>query len=382
MTVSHLKSAILAVVAAGLAWALAPTSLREGMKAWLSGRAQPATQTVAEAPVAVKAMRVGLQPVQDRIEALGTLKANESVALSAPVTDVVSRVLFEDGQRVEKDQVLVEMVTAEERALQQEARSSVEEARSQYERAKDLASRKFTSESVLDQRRREYETSEARLKVIEARLADREIRAPFAGTMGLRNVSVGALITPETTIALIEDDSVLKLDFSVASTMLPTLKAGMEIVGRASGFEGEEFRGAIASLDNKVDEVTRTIRVRALVPNPDRRLRPGLLMTVDLLKSARQALMVREAAIVPAGSDAYVYILDTAAGTVKRRKVATGVRRKGEVEVVDGLAAGDVVVVEGTLKLRDGVAVTPLAIEDKAVSPAGQEGGRSGGGRS
>jgi membrane fusion protein (multidrug efflux system) len=329
----------------------------------------------------VRVERARLDAFEDRVEALGTLRANESVALAAPVTDIVSAIHFEDGQRVEKGQILVEMVTAEEKALKTEAIAAVEEARSQFLRAKDLAARKFTSESLLDQRRREFETAEARLKAIEARLADRVVVAPFAGTIGLRTISLGALVEPDRPIARLEDDSVMKLDFSVPSTFLAALKPGLPIVARARGYDGETFTGSLTSVDNAVDEVTRTIRVRALIPNPDRRLKPGLLMTVDLLKTPRTAVVVPEEALVPAGGNVYVFVVDEASRKVERRPVVMGARRAGEVEVAQGLEDGELVVTEGGLKLAPGMTVV---VDDgpPAAAPALSDEAKGTGGRS
>lgn len=320
-------------------------------------------------PVSVRAVPVIEKVVTDRVEALGTLRANESAALTAPVTDMVSAIYFEDGQRVEKGDVLLEIVTAEEKALRGEAAATAAEARNQYERTKELASRKVAPDTLLDQRRAEMETAEARLKAIEARLSDRIIRAPFSGVMGLRTISVGAMLEPSRTFARIEDDSAMKLDFSVPSTFLTSLKPGLAIVAHSSSFADKEFQGTVTSIDNTVDDVTRTIRVRALIPNADRQLKPGLLMSIDLLKDPRRALVVPEAAVVPAGGQSFVFVADETAGKVDRRPVETGVRKSGEVEIKTGLKPGELVVTDGGMKLGPGAAVKllPSGAEPPAV---------------
>lgn len=362
-----MRLSLTVLAAAGLGLALFLNPLRDTIN-W--GAADPVKALgPVTGGIAVKAQRARMETVVDRVEALGTLRANESVALSAPIMDVVSAIHFEDGQRVEKGEILVEMSTAEEKALRAEAASSAEEAKNQFERARDLAARKFTSESLLDQRRREFETAEARLAAIDARLADRIVRAPFSGVIGLRNVSVGAMVDPLKAIARIEDDSVMKLDFSVPSTFISTLRPGLSIVARASGYNDAEFKGSLASIDNAVDEVTRTIRVRALIPNPDRRLKPGLLMTIDLLKNPRSAVLIAEEALLPAGSRSYVFVVDETSGRVERREVAAGIRQPGEVEIVTGLKAGELVVTDGGLKLAPG---TPVKVDE--VAPAAPPG--------
>ncbi len=330
-----------------------------------------AQDTNAAIPVVVFEARV--LPFRDRVEALGTLRSNESVALTAVVADKITSIKFEDGDRVEKGQILVEMTTAEETALLEEARSALEEAKAQYERSKSLTDRRLTPETVFDQRRRDYHVTAARTAAMEARLSDRILRAPFPGRMGLRNISAGSLINPGDVIARIEDDSVMKLDFSVPSTFIATLKPGLEIAAKARGFGEEVFRGKVASIDNRVDDITRTIRVRAILPNPDRRLVPGLLMNVDLFKAPRESVAVKEEALVPMGTDTYIFVVDKQKMVAERRRIETGARRPGIVEVTSELKAGEIVVGDGNLKLRPGSAVTILRSDEMMPDEAGAQ---------
>lgn len=307
--------------------------------------------------VPVVAVEARLLAFRDRVEALGTLRANESVTITAVVADKISSINFQDGDRVEKGQILAEMVTTEERALLDEARSTMEEARAQFERTESLTSRRLTPETVLDQKRRDFHTAKARLAATEARLSDRILRAPFAGRIGLRLVSVGALVAPGDIIARLEDDSVMKLDFSVPSTFISTLKPGLEILATARGYDGESFPGTVASIDNRVDEITRTIRVRAMLPNSDRRLVPGVLMNIELFKNPREAVAIKEEGLVPIGTDTYVFVVDQDKKVVERRRIQTGSRRPGLVEITTGLKPGELVITDGTIKLRPGAAI-------------------------
>lgn len=307
--------------------------------------------------VPVVAVEARLLAFRDRVEALGTLRANESVTITAVVADKISSINFQDGDRVEKGQILAEMVTTEERALLDEARSTMEEARAQFERTESLTSRRLTPETVLDQKRRDFHTAKARLAATEARLSDRILRAPFAGRIGLRIVSVGALVAPGDVIARLEDDSVMKLDFSVPSTFISTLKPGLEILATARGYDGESFPGTVASIDNRVDEITRTIRVRAMLPNSDRRLVPGVLMNIELFKNPREAVAIKEEGLVPIGTDTYVFVVDQEKKVVERRRIQTGSRRPGLVEITAGLKPGELVITDGTIKLRPGASI-------------------------
>jgi membrane fusion protein (multidrug efflux system) len=314
-------------------------------------------------PVIVAAARV--QPMEDRVEALGTLRANESVNLTASVTETVTAIHFDDGDTVPAGKVLLEMTSAEEHALLEEARALVEEARSQFQRVQSLATQGTASRSLLDERRREWETARARLTGIESRLADRLIRAPFTGVLGLRNISLGALVEPGDLITTLDDIDQMKLEFPVPSTYLGTLQTGLPITATARAYGDREFLGNVTSIDSRVDPVTRSIMVRAVLSNPDHALKPGLLMQVELLKNPRDAVVIPETALVPLGEAQYVLVVDEAQDNlVERREIRTGARRPGEVEVVSGLQAGEKVITHGTTRARPGQNVLIQAMDD------------------
>jgi len=308
---------------------------------------------------------VSEKPFVSRVEALGTLRANESVNVTALVTEKIAAIFFNDGQRVRAGDLLVQLSDVEERALADEVRATLQEARDQLDRAERLVSRGAITASERDLRQREYRVAQARLQVIEARIADRQIRAPFDGRMGIRTVSPGATVEPGDTIARLIDDRIMKLDFSVPSTFLSSLQPGVSIEAKTRAFPGLTFLGRIASVDSEIDPVTRSVLIRANIPNPDGRLVPGLLMQVDLLLNERMTLTVSEEAIIPVGTESFVLVVAERDGTpiVSRRKVRTGARRVGEVEILDGLNQGEVVVTEGALKVRPGQAVSPRTRE-------------------
>jgi membrane fusion protein (multidrug efflux system) len=321
-----------------------------------------------QAPVPVFTAFLQKAPFSDRIEALGTLRANETVSLRSSVTETVTKVSFEDGQRVEKGDVLVEMTSGEEAALLEEASSTYEEAIQQYDRIKPLADQGAASGSTLDQRRREMETAKARLAAVKSQISDRIIEAPFSGIVGFRNISVGALVSPGDVITTLDDDSVMKLDFSVPETYLSTLKVGLAVKARSVAFPGQEFEGTIASIGSQVDPITRAIAVRAMIPNDKKLLKPGILMTVTLVKDERQVVMAPEEALIQEGGRSFVYVVarNGEAANVRKAEIKIGARGDGAVEVTDGLVAGDEIVTHGTLRIRDGQAVV--------VSASGQGG--------
>jgi membrane fusion protein (multidrug efflux system) len=314
-------------------------------------------------PVSVIVSEVRVDQFVDQVEALGTLKANESVSVTANVTETVSALYFDDGQRVEAGAILVEMTSAEEHALLEEARARVSEAERQYDRVKSLVAQRSASESLLDERKRDLDTARALLVAIESRLADRLVKAPFAGVLGLRNISPGALVEPGDLITTLDDDTVMKLDFAVPSVFLPDLKSGLDIVAEARAYGNRRFEGEIRSIDSRVDPVTRSIQVRALFPNPDRTLKPGVLMQVALLRNPRDGLVVPESAVLHQGQDHFVMVVG-GGNSAERRRVRIGARRPGEVEIVEGLAAGDQVITHGGDKVRPGQEVMIQAVDD------------------
>jgi membrane fusion protein (multidrug efflux system) len=307
------------------------------------------------------------EPWADRTEALGTLRANESVVVTANVTETISAIHFDDGQRVSAGDVLVEMTSAEEDALLEEVRARVAEAERQYRRVQSLAERGSASASLLDERRRDLDTARASLVAVESRLKDRVVKAPFGGIVGLRNISLGALVEPGDAITTLDDDRIMKLDFTVPSIFLPSLRSGLAIEASAPALDDEMFDGEISAVDTRIDPVTRSVQVRALLPNPEQVLRPGLLMRVELLRNPRRALTVPEEALLHRGDDHFVLTLsqsDDGATLAERRQVQIGARRPGFVEITAGLEAGARVITHGSDKAKPGEPVTVMAVDD------------------
>lgn len=326
-----------------------------------AGGAGPSAATVT-------AQEVQAKPWRDAIQALGTARANESVMVTAKVTETVVRVNFEDGDLVEAGDVLVDLSGRVEVAGLEEAAAAYREADRQYQRQRQLAAQKLIPAGQLDAQRAVMESARARLDATRARLADRVITAPFAGVLGFRQVSPGTLVTPGTTIASLDDISVIKLDFSVPETFLAALAPGQSVSATSAAYPGRVFEGEVATVDSRIDPVTRAVTVRATLPNPERVLRPGMLLTVELFQPEREALVVPEIAVIQVARDAHVFrLLDD--GTVEQVGVTLGQRRRGEVEVVEGLAPGDRIIVDGVVKLRHGSRVT--VVEPAAAGSAG-----------
>jgi membrane fusion protein (multidrug efflux system) len=296
---------------------------------------------------------VRIETIVNKIESIGTAQANESVQLTAKVTDTVRKVNFDDGVYVEEGDILVELTNSEETAQLTEAQATVDETTRQFNRVKNLISQKLASETQLDVEMARMQTAEARLEGIVARLDDRLIRAPFSGILGFRNVSPGTLLTPSTPVTTLDDISTIKLDFDVPENYLSSLVKNQEVIARSVAYPDHPFRGEVRTIDSRVDPVTRTVTVRAHIDNENRMLRPGMLLTVDLILERDQALVIPESAIVPIQDREYIYTISDA-GIAERKQIRAGRRQPGVVEVLEGLSEGDEVITQGIIKIRPG----------------------------
>ncbi|MFN3371205.1 MAG: efflux RND transporter periplasmic adaptor subunit [Sphingomonadaceae bacterium] len=310
--------------------------------------------------------------IQDTLEAVGTARANEQADLNSTVTERIARINFADGAYVPRGAVIAELVRDQQGATQREALARLTEAQLQLERLKQLQGQGFATKARIDQQQAAVDVARAQAQQAGAQISDRVIRAPFSGWLSLRRVSPGEVVNAGTTIVTIVDHSRIKLDFTVPETFVPALRPGLEITARAAAFPGETFRGRVASVDPVIDPVTRAATARAILPNPDLRLRPGMLMTVDVKSPPRTALTVPELAVIGEGSGAFVWKVGPD-NEVARTPVSTGGRRDGRIEITQGLAAGDRVVTEGTVKIRGPGPIRP--VEALAGGPAPQSGG-------
>ncbi|HEY0683952.1 MAG TPA: efflux RND transporter periplasmic adaptor subunit [Steroidobacter sp.] len=296
------------------------------------------------------------------VEALGTVRAKESVDITAKVADRVAAIHFEEGKQVRKGEVLVELDNEEARADLAAAEAAERDSRSQFKRSKELFQTRALSEAQLDQLEATMLANQARVAAARSRLNDRLIRAPFDGRVGLRNVSLGSLVSPGGVITTLDDLSIVKLDFAVPELFLSSLKPGLTVEAQTTAYPNTTFKGRVDSVDTRVDPTTRAIVVRALIDNKDHRLRPGMFMTLQLVRKAGMALMLPESAIVPEDSKHFVFVV--ADGRARKREIKIGRRRPGEVEILTGVTEKDTVVIDGTLNLHDG---TPVATRTESA---------------
>ncbi len=317
-------------------------------------------------PALVEAQPVAAATFTDALEAVGTALANEQVVLSAPVAERITALNFTDGGYVARGQVIATLAVGQERAELASAEAQALQARQQLERVQSLKARGFATGATLEQQMALAGAARANADLARASIGDRVIRAPFAGWVSLRTVSPGAIVTAGTAIATVSDISRIKLDFTIPETRLSAIRAGQAIRAVSAAWPDRPFTGTVATIDPVIDPVTRAVRVRAILPNPDRALKPGMLLTVSVLSRQRQSLAVPELAVIGDGDDRYVFAV--ADGKAKRVKVDTGVRQNGQVEITGGVKAGQMIVTEGVVKLSDGVPVRLPG--DKPTSPA------------
>jgi membrane fusion protein (multidrug efflux system) len=340
-----------------------------GLAAWIwfgtgDNGAVPQTVSVEDRPpVAVVITEAVERMLVDEVEALGTTRAREAVEITPRISSIITAIRFREGESVDAGAVLVELDNAEERAALAEAEATVIDSRAQFRRAKELLASRTVSESQAQQLEATMNADEARLRAAQARFEQSLVRAPFAGRIGLRQVSPGSLVSPGTVITTLDDLSSVRLDFTVPESFLGVLQAGLEIQARSVAFEGRDFGGTVATIDTRVDPVTRAVTIRADLPNDDGLLKPGMFLTVRLAGQARARVVVPEAALVPEGDRQMVYTVRD--GRSWRTEVVVGRRLRGEVEILEGLQVGDQVVVEGTQKVANGGRVTatdPVAV--------------------
>ncbi len=305
---------------------------------------------------AVVAEVVGTRTFANSTESIGTVSANESVTVTPPVTERIASVHFNDGAFVRQGDVLVELEHAEESAAFEEARIAVAEQERQFERVETLRRSDLVSQEEFDLARDSLDAAKARAAATEARLNDRVITAPFAGVVGIRRASPGALVSPGSVITTLDDLSVVKVDFSVSESLLSEVAVGQAIEGRATSWPDETFSGKVTSIDSRISSSTRAIAMQARVPNPDGKLRAGMLLTLELTCCPREAPGIPEKALLSYADRQYVYVVREDQ-TVEQREVVLGKRDVGWVEVIDGLTPGETIVVDGLLNLRDGASV-------------------------
>lgn len=324
----------------------------------LAGRptSQPAESGEFSAPsVLVDVASVTVGPITHSISAVGTLQAVASVMIRPEVPGLVRRVRFADGQAVEQGAVLIELDQEELQAQAAQATAQEQIARLTYNRLKRLSGQQTTivPPQQLDEVRMTLQAAEANTILYTTRLKKTTIRAPFSGVVGLRRISAGDYVQPGQDLVNLEDLRMLHVDFKVPEVWLSRLATRQHLHLVTDAFPDQVFPGEVSAIDPRIDVVNRTVSVRAAVPNPDGRLRPGLFATVHLtLGQQPDALLIPEEAVFLQQDKTFVFRIEDA--MVHLTEVQLGLRERGLVQILSGLAAGNRVVRTGQHKLNDG----------------------------
>jgi len=337
--------------------------------------AAPAARPQAP-PVGVEFIKPKRQSVVEKVEAVGTARANESVVVAAKQTGNIARINFQEGQTVRAGAVLIEL-ESRERAADTEAvraeiaqsRAAADEIRQQLDRTRALRASGNAPEARVDQLESQLRAAEgrvrqneSRLRAADARFDDFRITAPFEGRVGMRQVSLGALLQAGTPITTLDDVRVIKIEFSVPEQFLGQLRVGLPVAGLTPAFAGREFKGEVSAIDTRIDPATRAVRLNATFDNSEGLLKPGMFLTISLSVATRDnALVVPEDALVAEGVRQFLFVVVD--GRAQRREIKLGMRMQGEVEILSGIGPDDSVIVRGLQRVRPNlpVAAKPFA---------------------
>jgi len=318
-----------------------------------SGRSGPPAPVVAVA-------KVDRERIAPRAELLGQLVADESVEIRPEISGIVATVEFLEGADVSAGQVLFRLRADEQRARFAEAEAAVAKAEDIFRRIEALAKAKTEAESQVVRARADYEEAKAGLELARVELDRTEIRAPFDGIAGARRVSPGAWVTPDDTLVDVQATDRLKLVFTLPEQSIAGLSADVALWVSVAPFPGERFPARIFFVAPGLDPSTRRLLVKAIVANPERRLRPGLFAEVEAeVTDAGERIVVPEAALMYGHDATYLWRVD-ASNVAQRVNVEVGVRDDKRVEIRSGLEVGDTIVVAGTNKVSDGMTIQPI----------------------
>ncbi|HUS55336.1 MAG TPA: efflux RND transporter periplasmic adaptor subunit [Thermohalobaculum sp.] len=330
---------------------------------------------IAAAPGGARAVTVETASAERRmlprtIEAVGTTRARQSIQIVPLASGRVVEVAIRSGQRVEAHEVLVRLDDEIERANLVEAEALLVEQHQAVERAQRLQRTNAVALATLEQVTAAKGAAEAAVARARRRLADRVIRAPFDGVVGLSDIDLGARVDDESVMTTLDDLSEVEIEFSLPETLFSEIAVGQPISALSAAFPGRIFTGSVASIDNRIDPVSRAFKVRAVTPNPEEVLPSGMFMFLTLTLSETEEVVVPEEAIIVQAAATYVFVIDGMQAA--RRPIVTGQRRDGVVAVVSGIEPGETVVIRGTQRLRDG---SPVKILGEPVSEAGARSG-------
>lgn len=315
----------------------------------------------------VKITEVTETEFADVVEAVGSTFAYQSAEITSNVTEVVKKINFKDGQAVKEGDIIVVLRFSEEQAQLRAARASLEEQEREIARLSGLVKSGAAAVSALDTRTTQKQVAEQQIQQYQAQIADRIIRAPFDGVLGLRNISAGSLVSPQNVITTIDNLNTMRVDFTVPEVYLGQVKPGMPLTTTSQAYPDHTFEGTIAEIDTRVDPTSRAVRVRAEIPNEDRLLKPGMLLYVELALEKAASRTIPERSLIQDGDKSFVFKVQE--DSVQRTEVTLGRRKPGYVEVTDGLELGDSVATSGLQDMNDGTRIEVDGLFEEPSKP-------------
>jgi membrane fusion protein, multidrug efflux system len=314
--------------------------------------------------VPVQLASAELRRAERRVEAVGSTMSRRAIEIVPEANGRITEIAFEPGETVSAGDVLVRLDDDIERANLTEAEAALREAELALERGRTLRQSNTITQASMEQLISQEAAARAGLERARRRLADREIRAPFDGIVGLRRVDLGARVTDSTVITTLDDRSEIEIEFSLPETLYGAVRSGQPVVATTVAFPDEHFEGGITDIDSRIDQTSRSFKVRARLPNPEQLLPAGMFMHITVVLEAHDVVMVPEESILAEGNQTYVFVADN--DHAARRVVRLGQREVGYVEIVEGLEAGEDVIVQGTQRLREGA---PLRVLETVADP-------------
>jgi len=322
------------------------------------GKPKGAPHAGGMGPVSVVVAKASVEPVAKKISLIGTLEPNESVEIKSELDGVISRINFQEGSSVRKDDLLFQIDKEKLEAALAEARANLKLAKSNLDRFASLAKTGAVSEIEYDKTQAAYEVGEATVKGLEEHLKDATILAPFDGFIGERSVSVGQYVTKGTMLSYLVNTDPIKAAMRIPERYLSQISPGQNVEIRIAAYPRETFSGTVYFIGPKIDEQTRTVLVKARLENPEGKLRSGMFVNLDLiLENNLEAIVIPETALIIEGTRTSIFVVDEN-DLVHPREVKIGIRLERMIEITEGLSGGEIVVTEGTQKLRPGAAVS------------------------
>lgn len=320
-------------------------------------------------PPVVAAAEVRQEDWQPRLTAVGSLVAAQGIFVTNEVAGQVRAIHFESGQSVDKGDLLVQLDDSVDQADLRGLIAQRDLAKIKVNRFSKLLKDRSASQSDYDEASAELDSATAAVAAKEALIDKKRITAPFAGQLGIRILDLGEYLAPGSRIVPLDALAPIFADYSLPERHLPQIAVGKKVLVQVAAYPGREFDGTVTAINPGIDEKTRSFKIRAILPNPERLLRPGMFAEVSTLLPTREGLLTLPRTAIsfaPYGDTVFLIGEQDGQTQVERRQVTTGQAREGRVEIVDGLAPGDRVVMVGQVKLRNG---QPIKIDNSVVPP-------------